>query len=329
MTLTTYTLDGVSHYGDDQLSDILEANLKTFYDWAFLSIGAWTDVNSTIDGLWGGDWDDLRLVEDPSYTDGQVWEGAKKDWVWETGINYIDVTGSGPHNPTPVGTPSVNSIAHTGGYHINYPLGRVIFDTPQGVTDSVQIDYAYKNVQVYRADDAPWYKELQFRSFRVDSDYFQQQGDGSYLQSGDWSVGGNHRIQMPCIILGVTTPSGPKSAYEIGNKSLYMRYTVQFGVIAETSYERNKIRDMLLLQSHKVLKLFDNNLVTASGAWPLDYRGELIGSNMYPDLVENYYYANCEIDNDLNAQARDIDTIHSNLYHSVVIVPMDILFGQL
>ena len=78
----------VSNIGDTLLSSEIENNLKWFLDWSLLGIGGWSNVNIPTSGAYGGTFDKLRLVNDPSYTNGQVWEGARKDWVWETGSSY-------------------------------------------------------------------------------------------------------------------------------------------------------------------------------------------------------------------------------------------------
>ena len=62
----------------------------------------------------------------------------------------------------------------TYGHHYNYPLGRVVFDTAIPTTSTVQLEYSYRNVQTYIADQAPWWDELQYNSMRVDDSTFSQ-----------------------------------------------------------------------------------------------------------------------------------------------------------
>ena len=92
------TFQHVSQVGDTLLNCELESNLKSYLDWGMLGIGGWFNVNIPTSGAWGGTFDQLRVVDDPSYTLGQVWETARKDWVWETGVAYtggspIDISG--------------------------------------------------------------------------------------------------------------------------------------------------------------------------------------------------------------------------------------------
>ena len=83
---TTFT--HVSQVGNTLLNSQLESNLKSFLDWGMLGIGGWFNVNIPTSGAWGGTFDQLRLVDDPSYGEGQVWESARKDWVWENEVPY-------------------------------------------------------------------------------------------------------------------------------------------------------------------------------------------------------------------------------------------------
>ncbi len=315
----------IKHIGNDQFITQLENNLKVYCDWALLSIGGWTDVDVPTSGAFGGDFSILRSVDDPSYTDGQVWEGARKDWVYETGVQYVDATGGGPHNPNAVGIPTVGGVAAaTGTYHINYPLGRIIFDSEESITAEVKIVYAFRDVQVYRADDAPWFRELQYRSFRVDDDHFGQTG------SGEWSLGAQHRVQFPCIIIeavarAVNTP------YEIGNGSLWRHQDVLFHVLAENRTMRNTLVDIVMNQDDKAIYLFDTNKVADSGAYPLDFRGELVGTKMYPDLVKGsseggFRWKECFFN---DVRASEIESIHPNLYQGVVRMTTEVVLGDI
>ena len=122
---------GVSNIGETQLLTEIENNLKQYVDWSMLCIGGWTDViiqTPDVDDGYGGSQETLRWVEDPSYNNGQVWQGFRKDWVYESGINFeVDGTGYDPINIQDSGV-SINGTFQTTGYYINYPLGQVIFD---------------------------------------------------------------------------------------------------------------------------------------------------------------------------------------------------------
>ena len=89
MALKDYTkLKGVNEVGDSLFMSTLENNLKVFFDWGLLGIGAWFDVQIPQSGVYGGFYHKLRRVDDPSYDAGQVWETPRQDLVWETGVSY-------------------------------------------------------------------------------------------------------------------------------------------------------------------------------------------------------------------------------------------------
>ena len=306
-----------SHIGYDNLANILEANLKTHYDWIFLTLGGWTSVTIPLSGAYGGEWSRLRPVEDELYTDGQVWEGARKDWVWETGINYVGTDGV-TYNPTGVGTPTVDSVATSDAYHVNYPLGRIIFDTPISTSSTVQVAHQYRYIQVYRADDAPWWREIQYNSHRVDSAHFLQS------VSGDWSVFGTHRVQLPCVIVE-SVPRGVAGGFQLGDDALEVSRDVLFHVIAESRTDRNNIMDIISLQTDKSIWLYNTN--TAIDDYPLDFQGSLTGTKMYPDFVDEtgnggHRWGEVRME---NSTISDIEQIHPTLYEATIRTTMRIV----
>ena len=104
---------GTQHYGDPTLIDELEVNLKNWFDWAFLKIGAWQEVNSSTSGIYGGSFSQLLPLDDAGYSDDQVYFGIRKDWVYETGVDY--------HSPT-------QTLSYVG-YHSGY--GRALVQLGQ------------------------------------------------------------------------------------------------------------------------------------------------------------------------------------------------------
>lgn len=314
----------VDHYSNTQLLTELENNLKHYLDWSFLSIGAWTDVTiqtpSVTDG-YGGSPETLRWVDDASYTDGQVWQGFRKDWVYESGVDYI--SGGVTYNPLNIQSSgvSVDSTFQTGDYHINYPLGRVVFDTAISTSSTVKLNYSYRNVQTYIADSAPWWRELQLKSLRSDDIHFTQDA-----RTGDWSIGGHHRIQLPAIIVEAVT-RGRSRGYELGNQALWIEQDVLFHVLADNRIDRNKIISILQTQTDHTVWLFDSDVVTTNNAFPLDYRGERINGNVYKDLVSNstYRWKKCKF---LRNEVHELQALHPMLYEGVVRCSCEIVYGS-
>lgn len=296
----------------------LESNLKLYYDWGFLNIGAWTDISGSTTGIYGGDFNVLRPVDDNLFTDGQVWEAAKKDWVWETGVNYTDETG-GIHNPiSPVAGVTVNgSAVASNEYYINYPLGRVVFNTARSTSDTVRANYSHRDIQVYKADDVPWLRELQFKARRRDDSHYNQFG------SGEWSVGSHQRIQFPCVIIEAV-PRATSRPYEIGNNALWIEQDVLFHVMAEDRATRNNIIDFLRYNNDKTIYLFDIDQVALN--YPLDYRGEITGTLMYDQMVDNYKWKNCRM---TNATVSEVESISPFIHEAKIRVTTEVVIGEI
>lgn len=272
----------VTQIGQTLLTSQLESNLKTYLDWGLLGVGSFSNVSIPTSGAYGGTFDKLRLVDDPSYTLGQVWEGPRKDWVWETGVDYD----TQPNNLTGV---YVNGTFYgtgdaTYGHHYNYPLGRVVFDNAVSENSTVQIDYAYRNVQVYIADQAPWWDELQYDSYRVDDPTLYDVG------SGNWQILANNRVQLPAVVIEAV-PRRTFQPYEMGTVGNWVYQDVLFHILSESRWWRNQLIDTISLEKDRTIWLYDNNAVANVTGYPLDYRGMRSSSAiMYPELVESYRF---------------------------------------
>jgi hypothetical protein len=223
-------------------------------------------------------------ANDRAYGSGYVWQTNRKDWVWETGVSF-----SGGY-PTAITGILVSGQSHTG-YYVNYPQGRVVFNTPISTGSTVYINYSYKNIQIYKSDDAPWFQELQFNSLDAkDSEFVHD------FNTGSWSIGSYHRIQLPAIVIQ-TLPQARSTPYEMGNSTLTLYQDILFYILTEDLTTRNNLISILLLQNDKYIRLFDDNRINADGAFPLNYRGERINSLSYPNLVADtgYFYKNVRI----------------------------------
>ena len=312
MATTPYTtFSKVSNVGDSLLNSELENNLKWYLDWGLLGIGGWSNISIPTAGAYGGTFDSLRPVQDPAYADGQVWETARKDWVWETGTAW-----TGSEAPVQISGAYVDSTLYgtgdaTYGHHYDYSLGRVVFDNPIDTTKSVNMEYSYRNVQVYIADQAPWWDELQYNSLRVDDATFDVAG------SGAWGILSNHRVQMPAVVLE-TVPRRRFTPYQLGDTSQFVQQDVVFHVVAESRWWRNQLIDILSFQKDNQIWLFNSNTLSDSGVYPLDYRGMKTESPLnYNDVVENpnYRYLLCRI---TDMAITEMESYNSRLHEGTV-----------
>lgn len=325
MTVEDYLkFRGITHFGDTFLTNTIEVNLKMWYDYAFLQAGGWVNVSTTTPGISSGNFSQLRLVTTDlgPYTRGQVWEAIKKDWVWEAGITYVDKDGTS-RSPVAVGTPTVNGTPSAVPFSVNYPLGRIVFDTPISTTATVKIPYSYRAVQVYRADDIPYFSELQYGSANPANGQFLLENDGT------WSIGALKRVQMPCIILGAV-PRGSSRPYELGNGSLTMTRDILFVVIAETNHERNKLVDIISQQSDKDLYIFNIDEVNQDDAFPLDANGDIANANQLSDLLKHpsnggYRWRDCVL---TKAVVSEFQSLHPKLFMGQVRTTTEVVLGQ-
>lgn len=304
---------GINNIAQDLLLNILEANFKMYLDWAFLNIGAWFDVSANQNTIYGVNRHSKLLpVEDPAYANGRVWQGIRKDWVWETGINY--------NNTSPLGISNIsvnsNTITKNGNFIINYPLGRIIFNTPQSLTSDIQLSYSYRFIQVHRSSESPWFNILQFSSFNTSNNDIQ------LTDEGEWAIGGQHRIQLPCIVIEPVSRSRSRP-YEIGNNLLWLEQDIAFYILAENKNDRNKLLDILRLQQDVTLQLFDTNLIAQNDNYPLTYDGDIKNNPlMYPDIIQTYPWRKCFIK---NISLFEIDSPNPNLHQGMVRATLEVI----
>lgn len=304
----------VSRITDDFLLNILESNFKLYLDWAFLNIGSWFDAVVGESGIYGGNpHSSLRLVEDPAYSDGSAWQSIRKDWVWETGVSYS--------NTSPINISGIyvnNSFMPYSGnaFIINYPEGKLILDNPVPTNSKIKLNYSYRYIQTHRALDNPWFDLLQFNTYQTNN------LDIIRSDTGDWSINGGARIQMPAIIIEAV-PRSRSRPYEIGNNNLLIEQDLSFHILAENKNDRNKLMDILRLQQDNTIMLFNTNEISQNNQFPLDYNGNVVSNPlMYPDMVLNYPWRHCLIK---TVNLFEIDSPHPNLHRGLVRATMEII----
>ncbi len=327
MAIRDYTLlKGITSIGKSLLMTNLEKNAKAFLDWGLLnSAGAWTDVRIPQSGIHGGNFHILRPVNDPSYEDGQVWETVRSDWVWETGVNYS--TGLNPINISGVYVDNVYKTSgdSTYGHYYDYPLGRVIFDTPVSSGSVVSMEYSYRDVQVTTADASHVWKEIQYGSARPDDSHWTDHND-----RGEWSRNGVQRQQLPAIVIEAV-PRRVHRGWELGNGSLMVQQDLLFHVVSQDRWYRNQLIDLLCFQDDKQIYMFDSDEVTQSGVNPLDYRGmRRPEAVMYPTLVDKrgdgYRWREARF---TNVTCSEATTNDPNLHIGTVRITVETIYGNI
>lgn len=276
---------GVADYGRSLVSEQISINLIEWAKWCFLGVGAFQNVRMPTSGAYGGDYSRLRLSESPYFAKGRVWEGARANWVWESGIEYrtqpIQISGV-----TVDGTFLPSNTVGNSGFFINYPNGQVIFNTALSPSSVVRTEYSFRHVNVY-SDNTPWFKEIMTDSFRVDSSQFLQYG------SGAWSTLAQNRVQLPAVVVEAV-PRFTNVGYQLGAGQT-LNTDVAFWVISQNAPDRNQIVDTLRYQNDRTIVFFDRNLL-ASGHYPLSPSGNLNpNSAVYPRWLVDYPWKTCRL----------------------------------
>ena len=306
----------VTQVGSTLLMSQLESNLKLYLDWGLLEIGAFNNIEADSSGAYGGGYNNLRVVDDPSYEQGQVWEAARKDWVWETGLTYA-------YQPISISGVLISGTTYGTGdspyeHPYNSPLGRVIFDSGLPTNGVVELNHSSRNVQVYISDHAPWWDEIQYNSYRIDDTTFDSIG------SGNWDILGSNRVQLPAVVVEAV-PRRRFKPYELGTVGNFVYQDVLFHILAESRWWRNQLLDIISLEKDRSIWLYDNNLIADITGYPLDERGMLLSSPiMYPTLVEDYRFKLVRF---YDANIEEMESFSSRLYSGTVRVTFEIIMA--
>ena len=284
-------LRGVTNTQDAALSNILLDNFIQFYDWGFLDKGGYINITTPASGMYGGSKHLLKPVADPNYSANQVWQAYRENWVWETGvsrttqpISISGITKNGTFLPFSYNPTSGYYVGS--GYRIEYPNGRIIFNSPIPATSVVSVNYSHKWVKVDRAEGVPFFRQIQQGSFRLDQNFFT--GSGDYVQLGQT------RVQLPAVF--IETPiRRTYSPFQLGGGQWAQTDMVVY-VLAENSSTCTDLLDMISYQNDRDIKLFDLNGVYKSGDFAINYRGDLVDkSKNYPVLLSDHFFGNCRI----------------------------------
>lgn len=329
---------GVSSIGEHLLMSQIENNMKDFLDWGLLNIGAFINVNRNQNNIYGNNLSKLKPTEDPNYANGRVWQTMRKDWVWEQGIILAKCIGPYP-TPSPcpseyvqASTPNLISgiyinnifypISTTGqySYKVDYINSRIIFSNPLPLSTNIEMEYAYRWIQVYKYDSAKWWQQLQYKT-DANIEHFNQ------LNRGDFSILSNNRIQLPAIIIE-TVSRGLSKPYQLGDKSLVMKQELVLHIVAERMNDRNMLIDILRLQQDKLLIMYDTNKLIQNNVQYFNIDGTLNNNRLqYSELIDNhsqYGWRTCKL---TDIYASDVESFSPFFSESNVKISVEIIFG--
>lgn len=312
---------GVSNIGSVSLLTELCNNYKSFLDWGFLNIGGFTNIEIPSQNINNFDLHILKPTDDPSYTPRTVYQSARKDWVYESGISFngispIEFSGVYVNNilyPAPTGNETI-------GYRINYPEGKIIFNKRLSSVP-VTANYSYKNIQIYQSDEFPYWKEIQHRSLENKTGF-------SLSDKGDFAISSEHRIQLPSIVIEPVARSNNRP-YRLGDKSLIVEQDILIHVLADNPKDKNCIVDAIRLQEDRVIWLYNTNNIVSSGIYPLNYNGSKnINGQNYLSIINdsNYRWLKCQL---TKINISDIDFANIRMYGSVIRISNEIIMDSI
>ena len=111
--MTKYTvssLKGFNSIFDSTLNNDIQDGLVEYFDWALLEKGNYFNVTKTELAPNWEDYSKLRLSANDHYNSGQVWEGFKKNWVWQSGISFTPAPLVGEGLVTDKENPGISGI---------------------------------------------------------------------------------------------------------------------------------------------------------------------------------------------------------------------------
>jgi len=240
-----------------KLRSLLKLNMKLFIDMHFLREGAFTNIAS---GQPFYDGSDMSLLLPDStakdtlfgVSDGQVWQSAFRNWVYESGVPLDGTNVSSP----PVVASGVyieGSFRPTTdpqfGHTIDFINGRIIFNSPQSPALKVNGEFSVREVRV-----------------GFEHQFNQQFSDG-YIES--------QYVTNPFTSMQLVYPSGRSQpfpavfievdgrdlrGYELGNRSAIITDEIKFHVWALDDLQRDNIIDIITSQWRKAIPMIDFNI---------------------------------------------------------------------
>ena len=251
--------------GDASVSDLLEANLKAFFDFNLLGKGGFFTDESV-----------LRMSSSKDFAAGTAWEGVRKDWAWEHDAGFevdpIRVTGA-----------TVNGVftAVGSGVTVDYPNGRVIFDAPKATNATVSCRRSNRLFQFLTADDSAWHQIQNASELSVLNPQFQLQGSGAF------DILAEDRIQTPAVIIEAV-PNCSYYGRQLGGGDGVVQ-DVLFHILATERRHLKWMHDCVASQwSHREAG-YDKNLVAEADAFPLTGGGMVrSGARNFRELCRDF-----------------------------------------
>ena len=273
-------LHGITSLQDNTIIPTVEENIKSFLDYGLLHIGGFVNVKIPTSGLYKTTFHTLKPSKDPSYISNTVWQTPKKDWIWESGINYnntqpIQISGVKVANvfyPAPSGSGSVE-------YRLDYENGQVIFSKALNASTKVEMEHSYRWCQTIKSNHNMW-NTIQLMTYKPDSQIAQ-------ADKGNYATSASHRLQLPAIVIE-TVSRNANLPYELGSLTSYRQQDILLHLYAENYHDCTTLMDILRLQKDKTVLLYDLKKVINNNRYGLNSNGSKnINGLNYGQIISN------------------------------------------
>lgn len=314
-------LKGFDSIFDLTLSNEIQDNIVEFFDWGLLEKGNYFNVNKDEVSYNNTDYSRLSPSESNEFEEGQAWESYRKNWVWQSGIDYNPAPIVGNNNAIPgISGVYIDDVFYasdtTGEYshYVDYANGRIVFNSAISTSSKVQAEYSYKYISTIYANEVPWLREIQYRTL-----------DLNKIDNSSFTLPPEMRIQLPAIAVEVV-PRRTMKGFQLGGGQ-WVYTDVLFHCIAEDEITRNNLIDIVSFQNDKNIVFFDSDSVVKSGDAPLDYRGVPVsGALRYPELVSTHSSFKAQF---TNSNVQGMELINSNFYTGIVRSTLEVILTKI
>lgn len=286
------SLNNVCDISNMSISEKVEANLISFFDWGFTDKGGYINIDIDQSGAYVNNRSSLIKVTD--VRGGVYWQGPE-NWVYEN-----DVSNGTPNSPALV----YNNGILDAGASINYRDGRVVLSSGNTTATSVKADFSYKWVTFTSSRKSNNVRRLQSRQTRTD------------IANGEIDIPPEIRVPLPCVTIDTPpiTSSRPYGIFNRNSPKIYS-HTNNVYIIGESASDVVRISDYICSQEGTTFRTFDPQLVRNSGDFPLNFDGTLNSGKNYDELCAGYPWANIEI---MSAESIYSNYLGPNIYQASV-----------
>lgn len=301
----------IGKFGGYELTDQLLYNLKWWTDWNLLNNGAYGIYLYGSESWFDDTESQLHLVPDERYVQGTVWEGAGREWSWQSGVSL----GSVAIDPFRVSGIYVDGTFHskeeTGAYahHIDYLNGRIIFVEPKNADSDIRAEFTRASVHVGFADHP------EFRVIMLDAvEEFLTDSSTSGTPTRE------HQIWLPSIFIEVG--DGEQRGLQLGGGQIKTRNVI-FHIFADNPSDRNLLMDWLDYQGRSTFWMADLNAIT----FPFDEYGDVVsGVTNWPDMTVANPWKKLRV---IESKSATINSLNSKLFRARVNYTVEIDFGNI